>query len=73
MIAVRKYHLGMHQGLLLRYVEQNGNRVSLMNSPEQGRSIHKDGRWTLKELAGVFPETIGIDLVNPAPPQEQDG
>ncbi|MCI0837464.1 MAG: SDR family oxidoreductase, partial [Chloroflexi bacterium] len=23
-----------------------GNRVSLMNSPEQGRSIHKDGRWT---------------------------
>ena len=47
-----------------------GNRVSLMNSPEQGRSIHKDGRWTLEELAGVFPETIGIDLVNPAPPQE---
>ncbi|MDA1279133.1 MAG: SDR family oxidoreductase [Chloroflexi bacterium] len=47
-----------------------GNRVSLMNSPEQGRSIHKDGRWTLEELAGVFPETIGMDLVNPAPPQD---
>ena len=47
-----------------------GNRVSLMNSPEQGRSIHKDGRWTLEELAGVFPETIGVDLVNPAPPQD---
>lgn len=47
-----------------------GNRVSLMNSPEQGRSIHKDGRWTVEELAGIFPETIGLDLVNPAPPQE---
>lgn len=47
-----------------------GNRVSLMNSPEEGRSIHKEGRWTVEELAGVFPETIGMDLVNPAPPQE---
>ena len=47
-----------------------GNRVSLMNSPEQGRSIYKDGRWTVEELAGVFPETIGLDLVNPAPPQD---
>jgi NAD(P)-dependent dehydrogenase (short-subunit alcohol dehydrogenase family) len=47
-----------------------GNRVSLMNSPGQGRSIHKDSRWTLEELAGVFPETIGLDLINPAPPQD---
>jgi multifunctional beta-oxidation protein len=47
-----------------------GNRVSLMNSPEQGRSIHKAGRWTVEEIAGVFPETIGLDLVNPAPPQD---
>jgi len=47
-----------------------GNRVSLMNSPEQGRSIHKAGRWTVEELAGVFPETIGMDLVNPAPTQD---
>ncbi len=47
-----------------------GNRISLMNSPEQGRSIHKAGRWTIEELAGVFPETIGMDLVNPAPPQD---
>ena len=47
-----------------------GNRVSLMNSPQQGRSIHKAGRWTVEELAGVFPETIGMDLVNPAPPQD---
>ena len=47
-----------------------GNRVSLMNSPEHGRSIHKAGRWTIEELAGVFPETIGMDMLNPAPPQD---
>ena len=47
-----------------------GNRVSLMNSPEHGRSIHKAGRWTVEEIAGIFPETIGLDLVNPAPPQD---
>ena len=47
-----------------------GNRVSVMSHPLPARSIHKDGRWTVEELAGVFPETIGMDLVNPAPPQE---
>ncbi len=47
-----------------------GNRVSVMNHPEPTRSIHKDGRWTVEELAGIFPETIGMDLINPAPPQE---
>ena len=47
-----------------------GNRLSLMNSPEQGRSIHKAGRWTVEEIAGVFPETIGMDMVNPSPPQD---
>jgi len=58
------------EGVTGRIFHCVGNRVSLMNSPEQGRSIHKDGRWTLEELAGVFPETIGMDLVNPAPPQD---
>jgi multifunctional beta-oxidation protein len=47
-----------------------GNRVSVMNHPEPHRSIHKDGRWTLEELAGIIPETIGMDLINPAPPQD---
>ncbi|MDP6666379.1 MAG: SDR family oxidoreductase [Dehalococcoidia bacterium] len=47
-----------------------GNRVSLMNSPGHGRSIHKDGRWRVEELAAIFQETIGLDLVNPAPPQD---
>lgn len=49
-----------------------GNRVSLMGHPEVARSIRKDGRWTVEELAAVFPETLGMDLVNPAPPQEPD-
>lgn len=47
-----------------------GNRVSVMNHPEPQRSIHKDGRWTVEELAGIIPETIGMDLINPAPPQD---
>jgi NAD(P)-dependent dehydrogenase (short-subunit alcohol dehydrogenase family) len=49
-----------------------GNRVSLMSHPEVTRSIHKDGRWTLEEIAAVFPETLGMDLINPAPPQEPE-
>ncbi len=47
-----------------------GNRVSLMNHPVAHRSIHKDGRWTVEELAAVVPETIGMDLINPAPKQD---
>ena len=47
-----------------------GNRVSLMNHPVPQRSIYKHGRWTVEELAAVFPETIGMDLINPAPKQD---
>ena len=47
-----------------------GNRVSLMNHPVPHRSIYKDGRWTVDELAAVVPETIGMDLINPAPKQD---
>jgi multifunctional beta-oxidation protein len=47
-----------------------GNRVSVMCHPEPHRTIHKDGRWTVEELAAVVPETIGMDLINPAPPQD---
>ncbi len=48
----------------------SGNRVSLMNHPVPQRSIYKHGRWTVEELAGVFPETIGMDLINPSPKQD---
>ena len=43
--------------------------VSLMNEPEPVRTIHKDGTWTVEELARVFPATIGVELFNPAPVQ----
>ncbi len=44
-----------------------GGLVSLMNEPEPVKTIHKDGRWTVEELVGVFPATLGIELHNPAP------
>ncbi len=47
-----------------------GNMVSLMNHPEPIRSIHKEGRWTVEELSAVFPDTIGYEMTNPAPPEE---
>ena len=44
-----------------------GGLVTLLNEPEPIKSIRKQGRWTVDELAGVFPATIGIELYNPAP------
>jgi NAD(P)-dependent dehydrogenase (short-subunit alcohol dehydrogenase family) len=46
-----------------------GGQVSLMNNPEAVRTMYKQGRWTVDEIAAVFPRAVGIDLVNPAPPQ----
>lgn len=43
--------------------------VSLMNNPEPVKTIHKESRWTVEELAKVFPATIGVELFNPAPVQ----
>jgi hypothetical protein len=43
--------------------------VSLMNTPEPVKTIHKETRWTVEELAKVFPATIGLELFNPAPVQ----
>ena len=43
--------------------------VTLMNEPQPVRTISKDGKWTVEELAKVFPPTIGMELFNPAPPQ----
>ena len=43
--------------------------VTLLNEPEPVRTIQKDGIWTVEELVRVFPVTIGIELVNPAPSQ----
>ena len=43
--------------------------VTLLNEPEPVKTIQKDGKWTVEELVRVFPVTIGIELVNPAPSQ----
>ncbi len=44
-----------------------GGLVTLLNEPEPVKTIRKDTRWTVDELAGVFPATIGVELYNPAP------
>ena len=45
--------------------------VALLNYPSPVRTIFKkDGRWTPEEIATIFPHTLGMDLVNPAPPRE---
>ena len=40
-----------------------------MSNPEPARTLQKNGRWTVEELAAMFPGTLGMDMVNPAPPQ----
>jgi hypothetical protein len=43
--------------------------VALLNYPAPVRTIYKNaGRWTPEEIATVFPHTLGMELVNPAPP-----
>ena len=43
--------------------------VALLGYPAPIRTIQKDGRWTPEEIATIFPHTLGMDLVNPAPPE----
>jgi NAD(P)-dependent dehydrogenase (short-subunit alcohol dehydrogenase family) len=44
-----------------------GGRVFLYNHPTEIKTIYKDGRWTVEELAKLVPQTLAIDLVNPGP------
>jgi NAD(P)-dependent dehydrogenase (short-subunit alcohol dehydrogenase family) len=46
-----------------------GGVISLLNYPAPARTITKIGRWTPEEIAALFPSTLGMDLVNPAPPK----
>ena len=41
--------------------------VTLLNEPEPVKTIRKEGLWTVEELVGVFPATLGLELFNPAP------
>jgi NAD(P)-dependent dehydrogenase (short-subunit alcohol dehydrogenase family) len=47
-----------------------GGLVALLGYPAPVRTIAKAGRWTPEEIATVFSRTLGMDLANPAPPQE---
>jgi NAD(P)-dependent dehydrogenase (short-subunit alcohol dehydrogenase family) len=44
-----------------------GGLIALLDYPAPVRTIQKDGRWTPAEIATLFPRTLGMDLVNPAP------
>ena len=46
-----------------------GGLVALFNEPEPVKTIHKEGQWTVEELIKVFPDTLGLELHNPAPAQ----
>jgi len=50
-----------------------GGLIALLDDPAPVRTIQKDGRWTPEEIATVFSRTLGLDLVNPAPPKEPAG
>ena len=47
-----------------------GGMVALLNYPAPVRTMQKDGRWTPEEIAALFPRTLGLDLVNPAPARD---
>ena len=46
--------------------------INLLNEPEPVKTIQKKGKWTVEELARVFPSTIGLELHNPAPNQARE-
>ena len=47
-----------------------GNSISSMDIPEISRQIINEDKWSVDQIAGIFETTIGMDLVNPSPPQE---
>jgi hypothetical protein len=47
-----------------------GGLIALLNEPAPVRTMSTDGRWTPEEIATVFPRTLGLDLMNPAPARE---
>jgi 3-oxoacyl-[acyl-carrier protein] reductase len=47
-----------------------GGLIALLNYPAPVRTMQKDGRWTPEEIATLFPRTLGLDLVNPAPARD---
>ena len=58
------------QGVSGRVFHVSGNTIGLMSDPATFKSINKDGRWDVEEIAALFPATLGLDLQNPKPPEE---
>jgi multifunctional beta-oxidation protein len=48
-----------------------GNLVGLMSNPETVKTMNKDGRWTVDEIAAMFPATLGMELLNPKPSEQE--
>ncbi|MEW6271238.1 MAG: SDR family oxidoreductase [Thermodesulfobacteriota bacterium] len=46
----------------------NGGIIARIGDPAPARTIVKRTRWEPAEIAQVFPRSLGLDLVNPAPP-----
>ena len=46
--------------------------ITMLNEPAPVKTIQKDGPWTVEEIARVFPATIGLELLNPAPSQVRE-
>jgi hypothetical protein len=46
-----------------------GGLVALLDYPTPTRT---EGRWTPEEIAALFPRTLGMDLVNPAPARDAE-
>ena len=46
----------------------SGWQMALYSPRHVVRSIHKDGRWTVDELAEAVPVSLAAGMVNPAPP-----
>jgi NAD(P)-dependent dehydrogenase (short-subunit alcohol dehydrogenase family) len=47
-----------------------GGLIALLNYPAPVRTMFVEGRWTPEEIATLFPRTLGLDLVNPAPARD---
>jgi NAD(P)-dependent dehydrogenase (short-subunit alcohol dehydrogenase family) len=47
-----------------------GGLIALLNYPAPVRTMSVDGRWSPEEIATLFPRTLGLDLVNPAPARD---
>jgi NAD(P)-dependent dehydrogenase (short-subunit alcohol dehydrogenase family) len=47
-----------------------GGAISLAHEETAVREMHKDGRWTVEELAALVPNQLMTGIQNPAPPPD---